>query len=84
MQTITITRKIDKANNKASFLIDSHKIAVVRQNSALPTGYYVGHVRGFGDLFAYNHGFDDSVNNITTFIRNTFSHEFGIEVKFID
>lgn len=84
MQTITVTRKIDKANNVASFLIDSHEIAVVKPNLSLPTGYYVGRVRGFGDVFAYNQGFGDSVNNVTMFIRNTFSHEFGIEVKFVD
>lgn len=84
MQTIKIGKIIDRQRNTAVFKVDEHEMASVKQNTCLPTGYYKGVVRGFGELFSYEDNFDEAVENVTKFIENTFSHEFGISIQFID
>lgn len=80
MEIIKIKRKIE--NDKAKFYNGDFIIAEVKQNRALPKGFYRGKVNGFGNLFEYEWDFNDAVENISQFIKNTFYHNFRINIEF--
>lgn len=81
MQTIKVTTIVNKQKGEASFKVDNHEIASIKQNTSLPNGYFQGKVRGFGNLFDYMDDFEEAVENVSHFLSNTFEHNFGIKIE---